>query len=88
MLDEFVEVMIAYYESELDMNIDVLPGSMIRHRIFRTGSKFEEYLDVYAFVSNQTKGFYVNHIAYGETTNKINAYEVPELIKQWDKEGY
>lgn len=84
MLNEFVEVMIAFYESYLDMDTEVLPGQMIKHKIYKPHTKFREYLEIYIYVSNQTKGFYIDSNIKGTITN-LNVYEVPELIREWDK---
>jgi hypothetical protein len=87
MLDEFVEVMIAFYDSCLDMDTEVLHNSVIKHTIYR-GTNFKEYLNVYIYTSNQTKGFYIDHVIEDTNTvlSNINVYEVPNLIRQWDAE--
>lgn len=84
MLDEFVELMYAYYESELDMSIYTMHGSMIEHRIFKPGTGFSEYMSVFIYVSNQTKGFYIDLTENGETKNRINTYTAPKIIEEWN----
>ena len=85
MLDEFVQIMYVYYESNLDMDITTLPGEMIRYNIYKPNSKYKDYLAVYIYVSNQTKGFYIDLHKEGIIKNRINLYNVPQLIKEWDK---
>ena len=85
MMDEFVEIMYVLYESELDMSVYTSYGSMIEYRMFKPGSKFEEYISLFAFISNQTKGLYADYtFSNGEVQNNINLYQVPDTLKEWN----
>lgn len=84
MLDDFVELMYEYYNSELDMEIDTPHKNMIEYKIFKPCSNWQSYLLIYIFESNQTKGYYVDLVDGDNSKTRINTYDALKIIKEWN----